>query len=284
MDLMLNYALIAALMYALPFVLSDSLSKRMISKIGAYKLGTLMLAVGLAPTIIASVFVGFGTISLSVVLLAIITGMAISFGYMLFYKAMETEQISNSIALSELASVLFVIFGFVVFGEAIGIMGAIGAAIVFIGAGLVAITEDLKFNKKLIPAIFAFATWSGGFIIFAYSIKSSGTFAIPLVMARITALISFFLIARVVGLKNTRSKTCNHIKGIAATGLLDGIGTVGFGFATMLTAVGLAGVMNAVMPVIAAIIGYKYYKERFTKLQLFGFTIMVIGAVVVSIS
>ena len=280
---MLNYALIAALMYALPFVLSDSLSKRMISKLGAYKLGAMMLTVGLVPTVIASILVGFGVLSSYVIALSVLTGLFISVGYILFYKTMETEQISNSVAFSELGSAMFVIFGFVVLGEAISTPGIIGIVILFIGATLVAITEELKFNKRLVPAMMAFVIWSVGFIVLTYSIHASGTFAIPLIITRITALVSFLLVAGFVGLKKTKAKASEHAKGIIATGLLDGTGTVGFGFATALAAVGLSGVMNATVPVIAAIIGYLYYRERFTRLQLFGFTIMIIGALVVSI-
>ncbi len=283
MDWMPNYALIAALMYAIPFVLSDSLSKRMVSKVGAYRLGAVMLAVGLVPAILAAAFVGFNAVSFYSIVLAVATGLAISFGYMLFYKAMETEQISNSIAFSELAAAVFVIFGFLVFGESIGIIGIIGIVIVFIGASLVAVTEDRRLNKRLIPAIMAFILWSVGFIIFAYSIKASSTFATPLIIAKITALVSFIVIARFMGFRKAREKLRLHAKGIVATGLLDGTGTAAFGFVTALAAVGLTGVMNAITPVVAAIIGYRYYKERFTKLQLFGFVIMVAGAVLVSI-
>ena len=114
--------------------------------------------------------------------------------------------------------------------------------------------------------------------------QESDTMAIPLIIARITALISFIVVARFIGLKKTKTKVTKHIKGVVATGLLDGTGTAGFGFAIVLAAVGLSGVMNAVMPVLAAIIGYKYYRERFTTLQLFGFVIMIIGAIVVSVT
>ena len=185
---------------------------------------------------------------------------------------------------SELGSVLFVVFGFFVFGEAIGAVGAIGATVVFIGATLVAITEDRKFNKRLVPAMIAVIMWSSGFIVLSYSISASGTLAIPIIITRISSLVFFFAAARFMGFKKTETKAIKHIKGLFATGLLDGIGVIGFGFASVLAAVGLSGVMNATAPVIAAIIGYKYYKERFTGLQLFGFAIMIIGAVAVSVS
>jgi drug/metabolite transporter (DMT)-like permease len=284
MDLMLSYALLAALMYAIPLVLADSLSKRMVRKVGAYRLGTIMLAIGFIPAIIAAVIVGVDPISMYSASLAVITGFAISVGYVLFYKTMETEQISNSIALSELSAATFVIFGFVVFGESIGLIGAIGVITVFIGAGLVAITEELKFNSKLIPATAAFIVWAAGFIVFAYSIKTSGTFAMPLIIVKLTALLSFAFVARFAGFRKPSEKLRSHATGIITTGLFDGTGTAAFGLVTMLAAIGLTGVINAVTPVLAAIIGYRYYKERFTKLQLTGFIIMVAGALVVSVA
>ena len=180
----------------------------MVSKLGGYKLGILMLSIGLIPTAIVAVLVGFGTVSFYVAALSIAAGIAIAFGDMLFYKAMETEQISNSMVFSELGSVLFVVFGFFVFGEAIGAVGAIGATIVFIGATLVAITEDRKFNKRLMPAMIAVIMWSSGFIVLSYSISASGTLSIPIIITRISSLVFFVVGRKVHGIQENRNQGC----------------------------------------------------------------------------
>ncbi len=280
-----SYEIFAALLYAIPFVLSDSISKKVLLKFGAYTTGVMLLSIGLIPIAIISLLYNFGPISAYLILTSSLSGIMLAAGYILFYKTVATEHVSNSIVFSELGSAIFVIFGFFVLGESIRLAGIFGAAMVFIGGGLVALTEDLKFNKRLLPAMSAFILWSSSFIIISYPIKLYGSFGFALIIARIAALLSFIAIARALNLhKNTGTHAHKSYGDVLSIGLLDGTGMAGFGLAAIIGAIGLAGVMNAMVPVIGAIIGFILYKERFTKLQLFGFSLMILGAVIVSIA
>lgn len=281
---MLDYAIAAALMYTIPFVFADAFSKRVIRKIGAYRTGVIVLAAGFLTVIAASTLVPIGTYSIYSIVLAIISGIIVGAGYLLFYKSMETEQISNAIALSEVGSIMFVAFGFIVLNESITAVGIIGALIVFIGAIFIATTEERNLNRKLLPAIASYVLWSVAFIIFSYSIKASTSFVMPLLVAKITMLAAFSIAGLLVSYKKARKASFNDIKEAAAIGLLEGTGTIGFSLAVVLSAIGLAGIINALSPVIGGFVGYTMYKERFTKLQAYGFAAMIIGALIVVIS
>ncbi|MHB1829853.1 MAG: EamA family transporter [Candidatus Micrarchaeaceae archaeon] len=281
---MLDYAIAAALMYTIPFVFADAFSKRVIRKIGAYRTGIIVLAAGFLTAVAASMLIPIGAYSSFSIMLAVITGILVGAGYLLFYKSIETEQVSNAIALSEIGSIIFVAFGFIVLNESITGVGIVGALIVFIGAIFIATTEEKNFNRKLLPAIASYVLWSVAFIIFSYSIRASSSFVMPLLVAKITMLAAFSIAGLLVSYKKAGKVSPKDIKEAAAIGLLEGTGTIGFSFAVVLSAIGLAGIINALSPVIGGSIGYMMYKERFTKLQAYGFAAMIIGALVVVIS
>lgn len=271
-------------MYTLPFVFADAFSKKIIRKLGAYRAGAIVLAAGLLPALAVSILIPLGAYSGYSIMLAVVTGMLVGVGYLLFYKSIETEQVSNTIALSELGALIFVAFGFVVLNEPITGAGIIGVLIVLIGAVFIATTEGKNFNRKLLPAVASYLLWSSAFIIFSYSIRASGGFVLPLLTAKVTMLATFLIAGLMVSYRKAEKDQFNGIKEAAAVGILDGTGTVGFCFVVVLGAIGLAGIINALSPVVGGVLGYILYKERFTTLQACGFAAMIIGAMIVVMS
>ena len=280
---MISYALAAALLYVLPLSLADMTSKKSIISIGALRTGVLMMLIGMLPAVIYAYVLGFGSFSAGSIFLAVLTGIMFSIGYALFYKSIETEQISNSMAFPVLASAIFVIFGFLVFGESITTTGLFGVAIIFIGASMVSITEERGFNKRLVPAMIAFIIWSFGFIMLNYSIDASGSIGGPLVISRASTLVAFAAVSAIMGFKEAREPKKSGFRVVAAIGLLDATGIAGFGIVSTLHSIGIAGIMNAFVPIIGAIVGYMFFKERLSYLQLLGFVIMITGGIIISI-
>ncbi len=279
---MISYALAAVLLYVLPLSIADIISKKSILRIGARSTGTLMIAIGIIPALIFAYFLGLGTFSAYSASMAALAGIMASIGYAMFYKSIETEQISNSMAFLELAAAIFVIFGFFVFGEAISAAGLLGVAVVFIGATLISITEERKFNKGLVPAMAAFIFWSLGFIIFSYSISSAGAVGMPLIIGRLATLAAFAFISAFIGFKKGRTRK-HGFKTVAVIGALDATGIAAFGIVSVLHYVGIAGIVNAFVPIMAAIVGYAFFKERLSRVQLLGFAIMIAGGIMISL-
>jgi drug/metabolite transporter (DMT)-like permease len=279
---MTTYQIAAALLYSISFLLADSISKKFVLKVGAYRTGIMIMVIGLMPAFASLFFVNTGSISVYPIALSVAAGIILALGYVSFYMSLETEQVANSMAFAELSSLVYVVFGFLIFGESLSSIGVIGVITVFIGAALIATTEKHEFNRKLLPAALAFILWAASFIIYAYAIDSSGTFAVPIMAMKLTSLIAFVIAAQFVRFKKTNHKISAYAKGILSVGILDGLGSVGFGAVVMLSAVGLTGVINSLAPVFAALIGIYFFRERFTKIQLLGFAIIIIGALIVS--
>ena len=108
---------------------------------------------------------------------------------MLYFKSLETEQLTNAVALSEITPAILTLFGMFVLQEVGNPMEVIDIILIFAGAFLRHKHRGLKINRKLVPC--AARPNLLDHILAAYnrSVVDSNTFVFQMLASRITQII-----------------------------------------------------------------------------------------------
>ncbi|MFI5412649.1 MAG: EamA family transporter, partial [Candidatus Micrarchaeales archaeon] len=225
--------------------------------------------------------------------LSVIAGVALAFGFILFYKSVESQQISNITVLALLQPLILVTYSLLFLNESITLIQIIGGAIILVGITLDTTTREIKFNKFLIPAILGEISWAIFWIILSKVILITGNLATPLLISRaaaaVTAIFAYLLLfnrskSKTVQ-KTSRGKFSIPILIIFAlfAGVFDGVGNIAFGITTSLNQLVLVSIFNAFLPLLVILAAYVIYKERLTYLQKIGIAIATVGAVIITV-
>ena len=116
---------------------------------------------------------------------------------LLYYKSVETQQISNTVAIGMIQPVLIFVFSIVVLNEGMTLAEIVGGLVVLTGVCLVSLTSGLRFNRRLIPAFLGQAVWAFYWMALSLSIVSSGQAAMPLLISRVFAFLVVVLAYKV---------------------------------------------------------------------------------------
>lgn len=291
----MSLPIIATLVAVVFWIINSVLSKKIAADTGSILGPTVVASAGIVPMVISLFIAGPSSIPILSIALASLAGAFAALGMVLAYKTLMTEQLTNSIALSEVTPPMLVILGIFVLGEVLTTAQLVSIIIIFIGTALIITTEKLKINRRLIPALLSSVCWAIYWVTLSYITPLSGSFAQPVLISRIVA--SACLIAYLaVNMRRVSEKTRAYGKAPRAqkallliilfmviAGLTDGSGDAIFAFVVGANAVAIGGALSAIQPMLVSGISFIVYKDRLTRPQLLGLLVMVVGAVALSV-
>ncbi|MDE1846337.1 MAG: DMT family transporter [Candidatus Micrarchaeota archaeon] len=283
---MVSPGLLAIIVTFVAFSISLTLERRVATLAGTLRGSVLVLFFGLLPLL---VFFSISNFNLSAfeIFLSLASGILFAVGYVLYYKSLETEQISNTTGVGLIQPALLLVFSIVVLKESITFHQTLGGIIIFVGVILIITNNKFELNRKLIPALVANISWAGYWIIASYAILSSQQVGAVLLISRfvgfvITTLL-FAIYLRNDKIPQIKSNLVLPLLAVAiAAGLLDGLGNATFGFVIQYGVLSLGSIFVAGLPLSVTLLAYFVYKERLTKLQGLGMMVAVIGALVIA--
>jgi drug/metabolite transporter (DMT)-like permease len=288
---MISYGIIAALASVFLWTVSQLISKTVAPRIGNVRTALLVIAAGIIP-MLALFILSPAAISNLAIVYSALSGVFLGLGFILFYKSVETQQISNAAATALVQPALLVLYAIIILSQPIDVIEIIGTVGVFAGVILISITKNLKFNKMLIPAILGNASWAVYWVFMSAAIATSGQTVTPLLISRALAIaigvIAFLLF---FGKKANRITTKKSlyipiavVLALGVTeGIMDGSGNLAFSIAVKLNLLGLGAVLTALEPVLIIVFAYFIYKDRLSRVQLLGIALATIGAVAIAL-
>ncbi len=270
---------------AFTFATSGILIKNVASKRG-YLFASFAISVGdIIVLSIAILLIGLSGISYYSILLSVLSGIFLVFGYILFYKSLENQQASNTYATVEVQVLLIALYGIFALGESVSIAKGIGIMAIVIGVLFISIEKGMRFNTKLVPAVIANVFWALSWISLVYPINNTSNHLIPTLIS----FIVYFAIIVVVIL--TAEKRRNMIRttspkiatvGIAA-GISSGIGNSIFTILTSIKQLVTAAVVSNTSPAIVAVLAHFIYHDKLSKIQILGLAIVVCGGIILGV-
>jgi drug/metabolite transporter (DMT)-like permease len=279
----------AAIIATALFTIGDTASKRMDERLGDKKASLAVLGIGCVSIFLYLILFGAGAgMSAHQLELTVLAAALLGTGYLLIYKTLETEQVSNTWVLFESSSVVLVLLGVIFLSEALNAVEIISMLAIFAGALLVITDSKLEINMKMMPAIIGSTLWGLSNIPIVYAIQGSHGFVLPMLLERgmAFAIVLVYMMAtisrRKPKAKKVKKARALNRKTAAATlisGLFDGAGMVALGYVFLSNTVAVGGMLLALEPAFILLLGRLFYKDKLTRLQLFGSIVMIIGAV-----
>ena len=269
------------------WAISTTIEKRISALTGTAITSIAVVGLGIIPMLVYFLLYPSG-ISAYDAAISILSGLFFSMGALLFYKALETEQVSNASGAGFTQPAIILIFSVLILHEVITNMQILGGIIAIAGVLLVITTKDTKINKKLLPVILANASWGIYWVLASTAISGSKSFIAPLLISRVSTLIILLIAFKLLFPKNKTVAKKSAIPYLLliciAAGVIDGAGNVVFGFFVLQGLVSVASIFMTVGPLGQTALAHIFYKERLTKLQWVGMAIAITGGFILAIS
>ncbi len=291
---MVPLGIIATIISVVLWTIASTISKKVSRDLGSHTVAFLYLAFSILPILIATAIVGVYSITFYGLALAILGGIFLSIGFIYGFKALQTENLASVVTLGELLPALLVVFGIFILGEKVTMLQTISIIVIFGGALMIITTEKFRINRRLVPAIISTFAWTGYWIALSYSITSANTFALPILISRLVGVpfIIWYLLSNKaatrsisnLGEKLKRNRTFLVLVSFTLiASFSDAVGDVLFGITVGSPSLALGAALVALQPMLVSFFAFLLYKERLTKLQLYGLLIMIIGALALSL-
>ncbi len=216
-------------------------------------------------------------------------------GYVLNFKTLKTEQVTNTFALAQIQPAMLIAFGIFVIHEQLSFIEMIALLFLITGTFLIISNDKLELNRKFIPTIFANVSWSIYWFIITFLLNANFNSLSIIFIARLLSFIfgiMFLLWFDTTKIwKNQKKKLkdghiFNKELSIAAVVLLvvssfaDGIGNIFFTMLDYAKHLVFASIFLSILPALIGIFAYIFFKDKFSKLQILGLLIVVITGVV----
>jgi drug/metabolite transporter (DMT)-like permease len=216
-------------------------------------------------------------------------------GYVLNFKTLKTEQVTNTFALAQIQPAMLIAFGIFVIHEQLSFIEMIALMFLITGTFLIISNDKLELNRKFIPTIFANVSWSIYWFIITFLLNANFNSLSIIFIARLLSFIfgiMFLLWFDTTKIwKNQKKKLkdghiFNKELSIAAVVLLvvssfaDGIGNIFFTMLDYAKHLVFASIFLSILPALIGIFAYIFFKDKFSKLQILGLLIVVITGVV----
>ncbi len=282
----LNAGIVWAVIVLIAYSFADLFGKKVVLKFGYKRATALVSAISIVPFLILYFAYPAQPITEYSIELSAVAGIFYGVGFMLLYKALVTEQTTNTFALSEFFKAWLVLFGALIAGSVLGLGQWSGIALIFLGSFMVITTENLHINKRLVYALSGFICWAVLWTMMYYAIINSRTYVpegfIAAFFALLTAIIVYAMFPdrkhAVAGRGDVR-----HWAGYAAiVGLAIGSGSLIFGFLIISKMLAQGAAIIALTPIVVAIASKRTYLDRLTKVQVAGILVAVSGALVLA--
>lgn len=284
---MLSPGIIFAIGSMIVIAVVDTFMRKATRALGSYFSSMIFIGLAIIPLLFLVVAVPPSGIAPIYLLYAVLGGLAYALGLVLVLKTLETEQASNTWALSNIGLIPIILLGAIVLAEPINMLELFGILGVVFGSLMITITKDMKFNKKLLPAIAGNVLFAVYFIFSTYAVSQAHaeyTLIFPLAYA------SAFIALMAYGTAKSSLKPAikklnksNLLWFVVAIGLLGGVSQALWMFVVIFKTVALGGAIQVFEPALVVVLAYMVYRERLTPLQSIGVIISLAGALAVSV-
>ncbi len=291
---MLLNGTIAAEMAVSFWILSNTISKKVIKGFGPQFVAIVVIALGLLPMAVSVALMHTYSMPFYSILMASFAGIALGTGFVSIYMSLKTEQLANASALNEIQPAALVLFGLVILHEHVTILQIVSMLVIFAGAMLIITGERFKINRALLPAALAGFCWAVYWILMEYAISSAREFSLPILVSRLIGLaLAIGVLLWMGGVKTAirRRRRLMRSEGVFGLmiilliimGIADGCGDAIFGITAISKVFAIGGALTALSPMVVVFLGFLFYRERLNKTQMAGFFVMVAGAVILSV-
>ena len=271
-----------ALATAFSFSFAGILIKGVSARFGG-TIASLAVAIGNIAAIGAAVFiVGLSSIGPYSLLRSVLSGIALAAGYMLFYRVLERQQVSNTFATLEVQVLILATYGIFFLGEKASIISSIGILSIIIGVLLVSVEKGMKMSSKLAPAVAANVFWAISWILLVYPINHTHNYLLPVWISFITflALVSAVMLRSAASRKRAKAiRKRGFAVGILA-GVSSGTGNSLYSVLILMKQLVLGAVISNISPAIIAVVAHFVYHDKLTKVQILGIAAVVAGGMV----
>ncbi|MEM4109607.1 MAG: hypothetical protein QXQ65_06395 [Conexivisphaerales archaeon] len=263
------------------YTVSDLLVKYPAAKMGNRAASIITIGVSNIPIVIALALTANSVhFTYMVVPLSAISGICLGGGTLMVLKSLESQQVTNTMALIELGLVLTVIYGILVLHEPERILGYAGVASIFAGSLLVS-TKGLSINTKLIPAMVGNIIWGGQFLAIYYAISYTDNILLPALISSLTAVVTIELYALLFGGHHFHYKPGMRKSlyvGIISGAFL-GLGLIAVMFIMKFHVLPTGMSLIAIEPVFITLLGVVFYKDSISRVQALGVVLATLGAI-----
>jgi drug/metabolite transporter (DMT)-like permease len=288
--MILELSLLLSLSVLTLWTFSNTIIKKVSVALGTYRTSSIVVGFGIFPMIIAILVERPVFHYSSFLLLSLVSGVMLGAGYLLFYKALEKENVSSAGVMINLQQIIVISIGILFLKESSGLFTYTGITLIIMGALLVSLNKNVKINKVLLLAAAANISWGLYYIPLSEAIFAVHFSTTPLLLARIVGffIITIIFLPRIiVGRKNPPAEKQRPYRSILAlgvlAGLLDGSGNVVYASAISGDFIVLAGSIVAILPATIAISGVLFFREKLTAIQISGIFLAIAGALVISL-
>jgi drug/metabolite transporter (DMT)-like permease len=292
---MINIGVIGALLSVLMYITYNIFVKKFARATGNYNAAMMIMVASVVPMLGAAYIFGFGSMSIEALTLSIFAGIFLFLGFELYYRALHTEQLTNSAGVNEVGSALMIVFGVLILNESIPALGYVGIILMFLGSYLIATKKRFVINKRLIPAILASAFFGIFWMFNSYAISVSSNFVLPLLVSRAVGILIAVPYIHLFAKKKIKlkgSKESTALFGLSAlllliglfAGIVDGLGDTIMAFITLHRYLAIGGAFGVLTIIGVTIIAYFVYKERLTKLEMLGLVLAIAGALILVVA
>ncbi len=277
------------------FSIGDMFAKKVLAKFNYATAAAAVSIVSAIPAIVAfAISPSFNTTAYSLEL-SILAGVFYGLGFMLLYKALTTEQTTNTMALSEFFKAILVLFAVFVVGETLANIQSIGIVGIFAGSLLIITTKTVGINKKMGYALAGFISWAVFWIMLEYAIFNSQGYIVEEGVASLASfaiavvyilsrkdLNQFGQIKKLLTIKDGNSKFhIGHYTVIVGLGV--GLASFIFAYLILAHSLALGSAIIAMTPVVVAVASRRLYLDKLTVYQMAGLLIMVVGALALAL-
>ncbi len=275
---------------ALMFLSSDVvIAKHLTKRLGKFRYSVGILGIGIIPMLLYLFAAGIPSVNLQIILLSLVAGVFLGSGYALYYKALETEQVTNVSALGQIQPGLLLLFGIFALGEHVNVVEVAGIIAIFVGSFLILRTRGIEINREMMPVIIANVSWTIYWIFMNYSISLYGGYTLPLLIARSFGFV--LMLAYVLATGSMEAGSTHRLSAgrnlvfilLISSGMLDSLMNISFGFVVGVGLIAIGSAILAVSPMVVALLGRLIYRDRITYLQKMGLVIAVAGAIAISV-
>lgn len=266
------------------YTVADLLVKYPAAIMGNRTTSIITLGASNVPIIIAlALTAGHIQFSYEMVLLSAISGICLGGGTLMVLKSLESQQVTNTMALIELGLVLTVIFGILVLHESEPILSYVGVAGIFVGSLLVS-TKGLTINTKLIPAMVGNIIWGGQFIAIYYAINYTDNILLPALISSLVAAATIELYILLLGGHHFRPQPGRRrpLYVGAVSGAFLGLGLIAVMFIMKSRVLPTGMSLMAIEPVFITAFGAIFYRDSISRTQAMGILLATLGAVLLA--
>ena len=237
--------------------------------------GSLMLIIASFTTELNQIFTGLG-------LLLILLGLIDMIGFLTMYKSIHSKGVSLTAPIINSWAIVSVTLSMIFYGERISFLQLIAILCIIFGIFIVTLKkEKFHFDKTFTIALISMLTW--GVFFFLLKIPNL-VFNAILVTAAVKLLTLPFSLPLIFKKKINLLKTKTSVLLIIIlAGILDAAGFLAFNSALKISPVSLISPIIAAAPVLIAIMGVFFLKEKISKRQTIGIIITVLGLITISL-